>query len=443
MVTLSCIFRVGCVLLSVCATFWPIHLFYLDEDSLEIELKDFHSSQDTPYPLIRLCFDRSILHENDNSLSTKKQSQDGFNPGTLHIEDYISRIVIVHANKTRVRYTTAGTKNKLVRVMQLKLNFEQIILQRFLSTDCLDIGVPFTENEGVHAISVAIRKGVFKEDAVPTRNEIMSGTRKLRIGMSYLANSFRLPSYGSGELLFDYRLNRTCSGIAFSVNGIEVLQQRNKPSSPCTDYDSHGLYETLHQTTNHLGCMPTEWEIPSTLPYCLENVKNGSTEPMFSAMKNLLKNTNPCRSIQDVQIEYNLENSFDGCKNDAQTIQITAVYNGFLYKEIRMVRSFNVWNLLSSLCIINGLFYGAWFMKVPKLLKRLRNKVLGCKIFERNLTNSLDQQISIDQRMDMIESQNSEVCEVTQNTKKDIAMIKNQIMRLVMNLQKQNYEVAV
>ena len=436
MATFSFIFRVGCVLLSVCATIWPIYLFNSDEDSLEIEFKDLHSSKNTPYPLIRLCFDRSMFNEHNNSLTTS-QLKDGLDTGTLYIADYISYIVIVHANKTHAKTARNGIK-KLVTIIQHKGTFSHIILQRFQSTDCIDIGIPFTENKGIQAISVSIKKDVFKEDAVPTRNEIMSGTRKLTIGMSDSFSSFRLPSHGSREVLFDKQLNRTCSGIAFIVNGMEVLQHRNKPSSPCIDYDSHGIYERMHQTTNDLGCIPSEWEIPSTLPYCQENKQNSSTEPMFQDFKKSLEQTNPCRSIQDVQIEYNLEDSMDGCKNDNKTLQITAVYNGFLYKEIRMVRSFTVWNLLSSLGVIIGLFYGASLIQVPKFIKALRRRKKGY-----NPTNSVNQQMSFDQDIDMIQTQRSEPSEERKNAKKEIAIMKAQIMRLLMNLDKKEYEAVV
>ena len=436
MATFSFMFRVGCVLLSVCATIWPIYLFNSDEDSLEIEFKDLHSSKNTPYPLIRLCFDRSMFNEHNNSLTTS-QLKDGLDTGTLYIADYISYIVIVHANKTHAQTGRNGIK-KLVTVIQHKDTFIHIILQRFQSTDCIDIGIPFTENKGIQAISVSIKKDVFKEDAVPTRNEIMSGTRKLTIGMSDSFSSFRLPSHGSREVLFDKQLNRTCSGIAFIVNGMEVLQHRNKPSSPCIDYDSHGIYETMNQTINDLGCIPSEWEIPSTLPYCQENKQNSSTEPMFQDFKKSLEQTNPCRSIQDVQIEYNLEDSMDGCKNDNKTLQITAVYNGFLYKEIRMVRSFTVWNLLSSLGVIIGLFYGASLIQVPEFLKALRRRTKGY-----NPTNSVNQQMSFDQDIDMIQTQRSEPSEERKNAKKEIAIMKAQIMRLLMNLDKKEYEAVV
>ena len=194
----------------------------------------------------------------------------------------------------------------------------------------------------------------------------------------------------------------------------------------------------MNQTTNDLGCIPSEWEIPSTLPYCQENKQNSSTEPMFQDFKKSLEQTNPCRSIHDVQIEYNLEDSMDGCKNDNKTLQITAVYNGFLYKEIRMVRSFTVWNLLSSLGVIIGLFYGASLIQVPEFLKALRRRTKGY-----NPTNSVNQQMSFDQDIDMIQTQRSEPSEERENTKKEIAIMKAQIMRLLMNLDKKEYEAVV
>ena len=90
---LTFIFRVGCVLLSVCATLWPIYLFNLDEDSLEIEFKDLHSDEDTPYPGMRVCFARAILHKDEkhfrNTDGTKNQLKDAMNPARLHIEDFI------------------------------------------------------------------------------------------------------------------------------------------------------------------------------------------------------------------------------------------------------------------------------------------------------------------------------------------------------------------
>lgn len=342
--TLTCIFRIGCVLLSLCATLWPIYLFNMDEDALELEFKDLHSSKDSPYPGIRVCFAHSTLHQDKkpsrNTNSTITQVKDASNPASLHIEDFIRDIEITHTNQTRLQFTRTGSKFiKRHRLIQRKGTFRYIMLRRFQTSDCLDIAVPFKENRKIYSVSIAIRKDVFKKHDVPTRNEIMSGTSKLRVGMSHNGNSFRLPSQSSGELLFDNKLNRTCSGIVFNLRGMEVLERRNKTSLPCIDYDSHGIFTLLNRSTNVLGCMPIGMEIPTTLPFCLENNMNGKMDMLLAGLQYLeyhhLKN--PCRQIQDLQIDYNFDDLMNACKKDDETLQITAIYEKFLFKEIKVV----------------------------------------------------------------------------------------------------------
>ena len=156
MATLKCIFRIVCVLLSVCATLWPIYLFNLDEDSLDFELKDLHSSKDTPYPGIRLCFARTILDEHKkpsrNVDSPNSQLQNGSNRTRLCIEDFIDKIVINYSNNTRPDLTGAGLETKLFQLIQRNGTFSHILLRHFNSSYCLDVASPFEENKGVHSI---------------------------------------------------------------------------------------------------------------------------------------------------------------------------------------------------------------------------------------------------------------------------------------------------
>ena len=234
MAYLKWLFRGLCVLLSICATSWPIYLYSLNEDALEIELKDLHSSKDTIYPGIRLCFDRTSLNQykkpSRNTLSTKSPLQDGQRPDRLQIDHYIRNIVIIHTNKTRPQFTRTGMKIKQFRLIQNKGNFTHIVLRRFQSYECLDIGIPFKQNVGIQSVSVNIRKDIFKKDAVPTRNEIMSGTSRLTIGMSSNGNSFRLPNQNAGDLLFKNHLKDSCPALVFEVKGMEIFYRRKKPS---------------------------------------------------------------------------------------------------------------------------------------------------------------------------------------------------------------------
>ena len=175
------IFRVGCVVLSICATLWPIHLFNLDKDSLTMAFQDLHESKEATYPSIRLCFARAPEHETPprNKIGTKNQLKNGshlYSPKKSRIEDYVSRIMIHHVNRKRPKFTRAGINVKLHKVIQRKGNFSHILLRRYRSTDCIEIGIPFKENKGIHGITVAVRKDVFKKPSSPTRNEIIGGT---------------------------------------------------------------------------------------------------------------------------------------------------------------------------------------------------------------------------------------------------------------------------
>ena len=429
MVSLKCIFRIVCVLISVCTIFWPIYLFNLDEDSLDFELKDLHSSKDTPYPGIRLCFARTILDEHKkpyrNVDNPNSQLQNGSNPTTFHIEDFIENIVIHHSNNTRPQLTGTGLETKLFRSIQRNGTFSHIILRRFNASYCLDVASPFKENKGIHSISVEIRKSVFKKDAVPTRTEIMSGTSKLQIGMSLNGDSFRLPSQNSGDLLSNQHSNCTWSNLVFRVNGMETLHRRNKTNSRCIDYDKHGLFNVLNWTENSVGCLPIGWETPNTLHHCtVNNMTKDTIDKLVAALE--FFSSFPCRSIQDLQLEY--DDSMNACENHNKTLQITAVFDKFLFREIKVVRAYTEWDLTSSIGIIFGMFFGVSLMDVPDMVKKICKK--RRRYISRKPSKRRKSQIFILKSLDTIKEETNELNKELQNAKNDISQTKCHMIRL-------------
>ena len=133
MAYLKWLFRGLCVLLSVCATIYPIHIFNLNEDALEIELKDLHSSNDALYPGIRLCLAHAILHgyatPSRSTLSTENSMQDGPDPAKSQIDDYIRNIEIIHRNKTHCYQ----------QVMIQKESFYQKLISEILIFPCCTV----------------------------------------------------------------------------------------------------------------------------------------------------------------------------------------------------------------------------------------------------------------------------------------------------------------
>ena len=373
----KCLFRGLCVLLSICATIWPIHLYNLNEDALEIKLKDLHSSNDALYPGIRLCFAHTILHGHATSsrstLSTENSMQDGPDPAKSQIDDYIRNIEIIHANKTRPKFTRTGMKTQRFRLIQRKGNFTHIVLQRFQASNCLDIGIPFKENTGIHSISVEIEKDIFKQHAVPTRNEIMSGTSKVTIGMSSNGNIFHLPNQNGGDLLFNDHLRGSCSALVFDVKGMELFYRRKKSGVRCIDWDSRGMFKFLSRSTKRLGCMPDGLDLPINLPRCLGNKTKTAANKILAALDQF--STYPCRLIRDLKIEYNFDDLKNTCKISNETLQITAIFNKFMFKEIKMVRAYTIGNLASSIGVIVGIFYGVSLIEVPDMVRKSQNKI--------------------------------------------------------------------
>ena len=433
MAYLKWLFRGLCVLLSVCATIWPVHVFNLNEDALEIELKDLHSSKDTLYPGIRLCFAHSILKEytkpSRNTLRTKNLLQDGPDSASFQINHYIRNIVIIHANKTRPKFTRAGIKIQRFRSIQRKGNFTHIVLRRFRSSDCLDVGVPFKENTGIHSISVEIERDIFKKNAVPTRNEILSGTSKVKIGMSSNGNIFYLPNQNGGDLLFNDQIRGSCSAVVFDVKGMELFYRRKKPGVPCIGYDGRGMFKFLTRSTKKLGCMPPGLDLPINLPQCLGNKRKAAANIILAAFQQF--STYPCRSIRDLRIEYNFEDSKNTCKIHNEGLKITAIFNKFLFKEIKVVRAFTIGKLASSIGVIIGIFYGVSLIEVPEMVKKSRKKIR--RDFSKKEPKLRTSQILIHQALGALRMKMWELNGKFENAKKDIALKNNQTFDTLRN----------
>ena len=96
-----CLFRVGCVMLSFGAVVWNIYLFGLDEDSVEIEVKEMPSREYIFNPSLTVCFHRKIVIRHKVFIgrpSSKDQLQDKSDRRIFHIDNYIGDIVIKYKN---------------------------------------------------------------------------------------------------------------------------------------------------------------------------------------------------------------------------------------------------------------------------------------------------------------------------------------------------------
>ena len=133
----------------------------------------------------------------------------------------------------------------------------------------------------------------------------------------------------------------------------------------------------MNRIVRLIGCMPVGWEVPSSLPNCPSGKSKKSVYKVLVALKFLeySRITNACRSASSVQLEYNFDDLMSTCSKDDDTIQITARYNKFLYKETKMVRAYTEWDLLSTIGVIIGFFYGWALINIPDMARNLHKKI--------------------------------------------------------------------
>ena len=308
------------------------------------------------------------------------------NQSTLDIEHYIDNIVIKDMKNNETRFTRSGLhvlSDVSIKDKSLSIN---TVLRRYRLTNCFAIGIPFLDKNGINSMNVGIRKSIFNIGAIPTRNELIHGKGQLNIGLSYQNQHFPLISRDAAKLKTFDSMNNTCSDLTFKVRGMEIISQRDKPSSPCNDYGNHDTMMVLNDAAISLGCMPQGWEIVSTLAGCQNNKLSSSSKKLFEAsLYNANENqlTRPCRSIIDLWYEQ-FEETVDLCTDDPDTLHLTVVYNNLRFKEMEFIRKYTIWDLLSSISVILGLFLGISFLQLPDMLDALkrRKKKKNCNSYE-------------------------------------------------------------
>ena len=92
MATVSCLFKACGVLIAIALSILPIYIFILNEDSIQIQLQDLHSSHDRIYPAFTVCFDRTTFHKfakmPQSDLGIDMQHQIFSNQSTLKVANF-------------------------------------------------------------------------------------------------------------------------------------------------------------------------------------------------------------------------------------------------------------------------------------------------------------------------------------------------------------------
>ena len=461
---MKCLFRISCVMLSFGAIMWNIHLFCLDEDSVEIEVKEMHFKEDKFHPSLTLCFHREIIHQRNVFIGNPRandQLQDKPDRRIFHINDYIGDIVVKHKNEKRAVFTKTGLNIKPYDEVKYTGRSRKVMLRSLKSTDCLDINIPLKQKGTIHSITVAVKDDVFRSKDPSTRikNWIEIGLA-VQNDVFILPNLFLMPNENLNGPELDSDQKQDCSGITFHVKEIEILRRRNKPSNPCINSIKNSALPILNYAVNRLQCLPNGWEIAHVLPDCRDKTLNEKAKQTLNQVQAALHYfyykpiTKFCQSIRHVQIQHDSTDSVRTCTDDTDTINVTAIYDNYSLTETRLIRSYTVTNLLFNIGYIVGLFLGLSLIQLPVIVTKLicticrRLRVLRrSKEPETLLNGHIPRQATdlLDRHIVEINSKLTLANDEIQNLKKDSSLFKNHIMQLraLVLLQQREYDTMV
>ena len=455
---LMCLFRVGCFMLSFGAVVWNIYLFRLDEDSVEIKVKEMPSKDYVFYSSITLCFRRQINNWNKVFIghhSSKDQLQDKSDRRIFHIDDYIDNIVLKYKNENRERITKTVSNITPYEEDQYTGHFRKVLLRRFQSSDCVDINIPVKKRKNIHSINIAIKDDVFRPKGPSTVIE-----NKIEIGVTVhnsifmLPNTFLIPKKKSNRPELDSHQKLDCSGITFYIKEIDILRRRNKPTNPCINSHKNGALSIIEYAARRIQCVPNGWEIPHVLPNCkdkkLHENATVTLNKVQAALEYFLYKSNPkfCKSIRNVQIQYDSRDSIATCTENMNTTNITVIYDSYSLTETRLVRSYTVTNLLFNIGYIISLFLGLSLIQLPviftKLISTMCRKLQALRTKKESdlLSNGHIPHQATDVRM----PKNVEECHINQTlANQEILNLRNHIMQLraLVLLQGREYDTVL
>lgn len=369
------LFKACGVLIAIVLSIWPIYLFILNEDSVQVELQDLHSSQDRMYPAFTVCFDRTTFHKfakmPQSDLGTDMQDQIFSNKSVLKTADFIEFIIIRDFENRKLRLSQNGLNfafDAAIDDVDLSLNS---VLRRFQSTSCFAIGLALPNKNGIKAMEVGIKKSIFKGGQIPNRNQMIHGKSQLNIGLSYQQQHFPLFSRDTSRLRSHDSNNHLCSNLIFKVKGMEVISRRDKSSAPCNDYEDYDPMNALNDAAPEVGCLPQGWGKDSVLPICAETQLNSSVrQSLDESLSNYNSKTllRPCKSIVDVWYSEFVD-VIDACTDDKDILHVTVEYDDLQYKEIKFIRSYTPWILIGDITLIIGIFLGVSWQQIPKMMR--------------------------------------------------------------------------
>jgi hypothetical protein len=387
-----------CLLSTTLLVSWCIHIYQLDEDVSRIKYTKFHENADMVYPSISICFGNIFLREKfqhygvNLSLYKKFLKGDYFSKDfpdipydnlTADPSDFLLGIKMSQVDRTignlnpGHKYWYDHTKNLSNSHLSITYSMEKIWKPSFyvdefdtglgLFYKCLAIDVPFVHKAYFSWLTVVMKKSIFPEGQRP-----MSASSGGVFIVSFAYPNQRI-RYSTKVTTWNQVITNGSYGTKFQVNGMEVVNYRNKRSEPCDEDWKNDDDKIMNQMIRDNECVPVYWKTQLNISYPRCSTKR-QMKTFYLKRRQIDNYTIPCRSISKLSFHRSdfvtkiYDKNFDGIYK-AKYFSILMNFPHDLFKEIVMVRSFDAQTLIGNAGGYIGLCLGYTFLQLPILLR--------------------------------------------------------------------------
>ena len=386
------LFHIVCMLATLSFISHCIHRYFLDEDVSQVTFEEFHKDEQSVYPSLALCIsfffyeDQLKMYGGDINVSTYTSYLSGdlwddrmpdidYDNVTLNFEDFFyganmwtpdwkhlngeERFIYDH------RKEMMGAANETAKNQYGENNWTMSMVPKFYVSfrggdqKCMSVDIPNVLNQKVWLFGIMFDSEMFPNQTRPEHYEF-------GIKFHYPGQFLRAPAQKyvwrshEGD-------NPQYYTMSFSIQKMEIVRNRNKPSQNCNQNWQQDDAEIMKEKMKSLGCTPSHWKTDEEFQKCT------TKEQMKLASEfDLAKYHQPCQSIRKLLFSYEehelLEDWLDTMNESSNIFEAQIEFQDNTYMEIRQVREYGIQSVVGDSGGYIGLFLGFALLQTPEIL---------------------------------------------------------------------------
>ena len=330
-------FHTLCIAITFALIVYWIYVYGMNEDLCTIDYKLYHQDKDDVYPTLSICFVNDLAGEKLKIRNPKfdPKSYLQFLKGNmfnstflnidhdeinLNISEYVAGEYTIYRNGS---YQTIYFSNVSKQLFKPSYSGFGKILGDFLN--CFALQVP--QEKEVEGYAALLKTSIFPNS---TRHPLYGMTAYIHYPNQLMVSAKTI------KLAWPTRERYDRFEMRFNVDGVEVLQRRNKRSQPCIEnwknYDDVVLVKHL----NNVTCR-SPYQMPSvTYPIC--DTKKNIKKSQFNFITGDIDMYPPCKAMEKVYYTFQ-ETNLEGTEwNIKDQFWVTIYFFDHQFKNITKTR---------------------------------------------------------------------------------------------------------